>query len=148
MIHWAKLRKRLTRQFGPLLYIQTWEAHRSGYPHVNLCVSNASFHAAAGREGRFDNPRFLLKQVKESGFGWKCYAEPIRDAQRMAGYLTKLGLELAGAAQKNQVPVRAPPHFRRIRSSRGLLPKRFKDLERTGSLVRISVQNVKEALDL
>lgn len=43
----------------------------------------------------------------------------------MAGYLVKLARELTGSARKDQVPVDAPSHFRRLRASRGLLPAAF-----------------------
>jgi hypothetical protein len=40
----------------------------------------------------------------------------------MAGYLVKLARELVGADNKSQIPWDAPPHFRRLRATRGLLP--------------------------
>jgi hypothetical protein len=110
--------------------------HQSGYPHVNVTISNRQIHAAAGREKDKNNPSWLSAAAEECGFGWKCHASPMRDGPGMAGYLTKLGLELAGAARKNQVPVNAPRHFRRIRASRGLLPQRFKDPDITGQLFK------------
>jgi hypothetical protein len=137
VVSWSRLRKRLTREFGPILYVQTWEVHRSGYPHVNVVISNELIQEAAGRESNFDNPTWLKDAAEECGFGWKCHASPMRDRERMAGYITKLGLELTGQAQKNQVPVNAPRHFRRIRASRGLLPKRIKDETITGQLFKL-----------
>lgn len=137
LVSWARLRKRFIRQFGNIKYIQTWEKHKSGYPHVNVVISNAIFQKTAAKERNYNFPKFLSPMVEECGFGWKCYAEPIKSAERMAGYITKLGLELTGATVKNQVPVNAPRHFRRIRASRGVLPKRYKNDEVTGMIVRV-----------
>jgi hypothetical protein len=147
VVSWARLRKRLGRAYGKVPYIQTWEVHKSGYPHANVCISNAKLQAAAARERDFDDPGFLKGHAEASGFGWKCYAEPIRDGAAMAGYLTKLGLELAGAAKKNQVPVNAPPHFRRIRASRGMLAPRFKDHNVTGKIYKIGYDELERQFD-
>jgi hypothetical protein len=58
----------------------------------------------------------------------------MREANAMAGYLVKLARELTGAAVKDQVPVNAPSHFRRLRASQGLLPPPYKNPEITGAL--------------
>ncbi len=147
VVSWARLRKRLTREFGPILYIQTWEIHKSGYPHVNVVVANRKMQDAAAKEENFDDPAFLKIAAEPCGFGWKCYAEPIRGQERMAGYLTKLGLELTGQARKDQTPVNAPRHFRRIRASRGLLPKRLKNPDITGQLFKMPAEQLSHRLD-
>jgi len=59
----------------------------------------------------------------------------------MAGYLTKLSRELVDANGKGQIPYDAPPHFRRLRASRGVLPKPHKS-NLTGWLVTLPMDNV------
>lgn len=120
---WSKLRKRLTREFGKIPYIQTWEAHVKGGFHCNVAVANKVIYDIVRR---LESPEWWLwlrHHAEQSGFGPVCWAEPIRGSQeQLAGYLTKLSRELTGAGAKNQVPVLAPPHFRRLRASQGLLP--------------------------
>jgi hypothetical protein len=60
----------------------------------------------------------------------------------MAGYLVKLTRELTGAGPKNQIPVNAPRHFRRLRASKGLLPPRKKNDHVTGALVKIPIDEL------
>lgn len=147
VVSWSRLRKRLIREYGDILYIQTWEIHASGYPHVNVCVSSEAIQNAAAGEHDKEYPKFLSSIARECGFGWKCYAEPMKDRERMAGYMTKLALELTGAARKNQIPVNAPRHFRRIRASRGLLPPRFKNDDYTGQLFKVSYDKLSEQMN-
>lgn len=147
LVSWARLRKRLIRQYGNILYIQTWEIHNSGYPHVNVVISSEPIQSAAAAEAKPDYPKFLSPLAKECGFGWKCYAEPMKSPDALAGYLTKLALELTGAARKNQIPINAPRHFRRIRASRGLLPKRFKNEDYTGQLFKMPYHLLNDQLE-
>lgn len=145
--HWARLRKRYIREFGPMLYIQTWEVHKSGYPHVNVVVSNEELHVRATADHLRLRKDFLDPASHAVGFGFTKWCEPLRNSQAMAGYITKLGLELTGAHHKNQVPVNAPKHFRRIRASKGLLPKRFKDDTITGQLFKLSYDAIMRQMD-
>lgn len=134
VLHWSKLRKRLTRAYGRIEYIQTWEAHRSGYPHVNVLVHSDHLIrkvSANRQEWRRD---WLEPNAVESGFGFRTWVEVMRSQDAMAGYLVKLASELTGATVKGQVPVEAPRHFRRLRASRGLLPPPHKDPDLTGIL--------------
>jgi hypothetical protein len=66
------------------------------------------------------------------GFGPNVRVETMRSRERISSYFAKLALELTGASEKNQIPLNAPPHFRRIRATQGLLPKRVKDDTITG----------------
>lgn len=145
--HWNLLRKRIIKRWGEFKYIQTWEVHKSMYPHVNVTISNPGFYQAACDAPDYENAKFLQQQALASGFGKQCWAEPIRNADRMAGYLTKLGLELTGQAVKDQVPVNAPRHFRRIRASRGTLPPRTKNPEITGQLFKMGYDYLSEQLN-
>src|SRR5262245_30225082 len=39
-VSWSRMRKRFVKEWGPIKYIQSWEVHKSGYPHVNVVISN------------------------------------------------------------------------------------------------------------
>lgn len=121
--NWQKLSKRLIRAFGPLAYVQTWEAHKSGFPHANVAINNAGIWDACKDDGWRQFRQQLKPMLVECGFGYVVHVEPLRPdtGQGLAGYLTKLSRELTGSSVKNQVPVNAPPGFRRLRASRGLL---------------------------
>jgi len=121
--NWQKLSKRLIRAHGSLDYIQTWEAHTSGFPHANVAIYNPSIWDACKGEGWRKFRQYLKPILVECGFGYVVHVEPLRPdtGQGLAGYLTKLSRELTGSSVKNQVPVNAPPGFRRLRASRGLL---------------------------
>lgn len=129
---WNRLRSNLTRRYGKLDYLQTWEATKKGWPHVNILIHNPKILSMDWREFRQD----LKRRAVQAGFGEVLWVEPVRDKEAMAGYLTKLARELVGAVRKDQVPVNAPRHFRRIRASRGLLPKVFKNADYTGVLLQ------------
>jgi hypothetical protein len=139
---WARLRKRLTRAFGPIGYIQTWERNvNSPFPHVNIVVNNAAIaRLCAGDGGKKFHSRWLTPNAVRCGFGKVTYAQGMKSADAMAGYVAKLAKELTGAGEKNQVPVNAPRHFRRIRASRGMLPPVHKTGDWTGELVQMPVE--------
>lgn len=130
-LYWSALRCRLRRVLGRFRYIQTWERHQTEGIHVNLLIDSLDLARSCYEELRapFKEMRWFSDLLEyhavEVGFGPVHWAEPMRLAseERLAGYMTKLANELIGANAKNQVPFDAPPHFRRIRASRGLLPK-------------------------
>lgn len=141
---WDKrLRRAIERQFDRLDYVQTWERHpRTGWPHVNLLFRSDALlkHVdALGLERRpvphGRRPRFSLftrwrrdfrAAAMRSGFGRMVWLEVVQDRRGMAHYLAKVAQEFTGSAAKDgdQRPFQAPPHFRRLRASRGLLPPR------------------------
>lgn len=144
LICWDKMRKRITRKFGPFKYIQTWEAHKSGWPHIHLAVSNATlFHLCTGKP-EVDFQVLLGSHAVDCGFGREGWLEPLKSKTAFAGYLTKLANELTGGGKEYQVPVKAPMHFRRLRASVGLLPPRFKNEDMTGMLKRIPMPTDQE----
>lgn len=139
---WAKLRKRLTRRFGPLKYIQTWERHKKGGAHVNVIISCRAFYRYVRDDCEQGVNRDLGRIAEQVGFGWRTWAETLSgDGQAMAGYLTKLSREMTGAGAKNQVPEDAPPHFRRLRASHHTLPPVHKS-GWTGRLVQCSIESI------
>jgi hypothetical protein len=137
---WAKLRKRFVRNFGPIAYVQTWERHAKKGLHVNVAISNARVAKTIAELQYPHKWKWLAVAGVECGFGRIHWAEPLRgDDGSLAGYLTKLSRELTGAGPKNQIPVDAPRHFRRLRASIRLLPPPFRS-ELTGRLVQCPLE--------
>lgn len=142
---WDKrLRQRIEHAFGPFCYIQTWERHvgPAQFPHLNLVLSGDGLRRAteeAGVEDRYHAPaghgkgrwcRFPLSRpwwtenVPACGFGLRVWVEVLDREHSIAAYLAKAAEDLSAARWKagDQTPIGAPPHFRRLRASRGLLP--------------------------
>lgn len=136
---WDKMRKRLTRCYAKIAYLQTWEKNvETDFPHMNVVVHNEKIWELCEGDGFWEFRREWNPIAIACGFGLRFYVEPLRAGMSLdlAGYLTKLSRELTGAGVKNQVPVNAPLHFRRLRASRGLLPPSFHSEGRTGMLIR------------
>lgn len=121
--------------------------HRNGKPHVNVVMSNDEI----ARQARHDYRRFRrdwwIPNLVDVGFGRRCWVKPLYDRGSMAGYMTKLGLELHGATNKDQIPVNAPKHFRRLRATRGLLPPRHKNDNISGQLFKMRYEAVLSQLE-
>jgi hypothetical protein len=129
------------------------EAHRSGWPHMNLLVFSPELARLletqrAERELVGMSAREcvllgdeLLTAAMGAGWGAHSTAEPVRNKDAVAGYITKLA-GLAGAAGSEiakitQAPLSAPVRFRRLRAGKLFLPSRGKsDDDVTGTLVR------------
>jgi len=146
---WAALRKRMARTFGrpedPIEYIAVIERHQDGWPHVNLLIHNQRLAALCAGEGwKRVRSRWLEKNAKACGFGMRTWLAPVGNVEAMATYIVKLAGEMGKSCQ---VPMNAPRHFRRLRSSPRLLPPRPTNPEITGRLVRKEVEEV-EAWDL
>lgn len=136
---WDRLRKRLVRSYGKLDYVQTVERHKRGGCHLNVVVGNPGLALAVESNWRKWRREVLIPSAVACGFGPVAWVERCDKASgRLAGYITKLANELTGALGKDQVPDDAPPHFRRIRASRGLLPP-APDSDMTGELVKVPV---------
>lgn len=132
---WDCLRKRMTRYYGRIEYISTWERHTRGGCHGHIVLGSDDVICDYEFNPQFWLESYLSPEAYEVGFGWICHATIAYDNEGLAGYLTKLANELTGSGTKSQIPLDAPPHFRRIRASRGLLPKKPSP-EFTGELVR------------
>lgn len=136
---WDLLRKRLIRLSGKLSYVQTWERHAAGGCHCNVLLSNPDIAFQVQQDWRKWRRHSLRPNAVASGFGPVCWVERCDDQhERIAGYLVKKASELVLASNKEQTPYDAPPHFRRIRASRGLLPRK-PDPEFSGQLVKVPV---------
>jgi len=140
-LHWSVLRKRLIYHYGDIKYIQCWEIHHSGLPHCHVALQNEKlFHTLSTDHIRnFHN--YVREHAVASSFGENGTIEALRDKVAFAGYLNKLAAELTGNPSKAyQIPVNAPPNFRRIRASWRLLPPVIKNKDYTGELCGIDDQ--------
>lgn len=131
---WDRLRKRFIREWGKLRYVQTWESHRSGKPHVNIAISNENFYTACVMDWRLIRRQWVKPHARASGFGRIAHVTTAYDRDGLAGYFVKLARELTGTVHKDQIPYSAPPHFRRLRASQGLLPPAYKNDDISGRL--------------
>lgn len=152
---WRKrLRRRIERVYGKLEYIQTWEATRNGWPHVNVLLRSDSMLAhvrelgtrsapvRSKKRGRIERnaitcPKWrawLKAHAIEAGFGMIAWVEVVEESSAMAAYLTKVAHAssiadefVRGAVKKgDQRPLLAPRGFRRLRPSHKLLPPRVR----------------------
>ncbi len=131
---WSNLRKRISRRYGPIRYVQSWEVHRTGWPHVHIAISNRELFDRPDWNPRARFTFTLLQAAVESGFGPVGWLEQLKSEEAMSGYLCKIARELTGSGKDYQVPVNAPKNFRRIRASVRLLPPPHKNPDITGVL--------------
>ena len=161
---WKRLRDHLAYRYGmghgrdrskaQVLYVQTWEQHKNGWPHVHVlvyCPEIAKDVRARGHYWKASEQRHVWRWQRQvlqelaiaSGFGWRCDVDfPRKDRGSVAGYLVKIASELTRSDSKSdQAPVAAPKGFRRLRSSVGFLePLRGKSaafIDDAGELVNL-----------
>lgn len=133
-------------------WVATVEAHRSGWPHVNVLVHSQALAAflreeraereARGLEGRelvtLDGE--LLEHATDVGWGVQSTAEACDNDDAVASYIVKLAGDgdraVGEVAKLSQLPTMAPERFRRLRAGKGFLPPRRKNPDFTGTLVR------------
>jgi len=180
---WRLLAQAIRRQWGAFDYVSTVEAHRSGWPHLNVvfvCPELAQDVDLVGNKlrawGRKSKGREVARRVfdgmlERCGFGPIAFLEralPLIDGDedRLAAYIAKLsgdagsiwdgkirglreaaddapegavvhsieGHTVGEISKLSQVPLRAPDHFRRLRSSKGFLPAKKRDPNITGEV--------------
>jgi len=133
-------------------WIAVVEAHRSGWPHMNLMIYApelaeflANENAERARIGLSSRECTLLPieiadAAVSAGWGRQSTGERVRDRNAVAGYITKLAgnADASGAevAKITQAPLSAPNRFRRLRAGKKFLPPRRKNPNATGTLVR------------
>jgi hypothetical protein len=140
------------RSFGSA-WVGTVEAHADGWPHFNLVIHSPDWADALRREQTHvegsPNARARLRgdvrrHVVEAGWGPVGTAEPARNRDALAGYITKLARHAERAwaeiAKLTQAPLSAPERMRRLRSGWHFLPPRRHDPTVTGTLVRHTMQ--------
>ena len=149
-----KLLKRLRRNWSEPCdaWIAVVEAHKSGWPHVNLMLyapelarelsAEKSRRLDAGEDARRATLLHgdLLEHAMACGWGRQSVAEAARDKEALASYIVKLAGthddSVGELAKITQAPTNAPKKFRRLRSAKGFLPPRHKNPNITGALVR------------
>ncbi len=133
-------------------WVAVVEAHRSGWPHMNLMIYCPELAAElrAERERRELAGATvretillggeLLSIATTCGWGRQSTIEAARDTDALAGYIVKLAgnhdASVGELAKITQAPTNAPERFRRLRSGQGFLPPRYSNPEVTGCLVR------------
>lgn len=146
--------KRLRRMHPEIAsnWVAVVEAHRSGWPHLNLmcyCPELASElraeRSARRRSGASKRDAILIggalrDHAVESGWGEQSTAEGARSVNALAGYIVKLAgqhdASVGEVAKITQAPTAAPERFRRLRPGKYFLPARRKNPNTTGCLVR------------
>jgi hypothetical protein len=136
-------------------WVATVEAHRSGWPHVNMMIwspvlaeylrrdrAEREAEGERGRNASLMNPELSRLLTGDDGRGWgiQSTAEAAKTPDAVVSYIVKLAGE-AGAvvgelAKLSQLPTMAPERFRRLRSGKEFLPPRRKNPAYTGTLVR------------
>jgi len=142
---WDKLRKRFRHNWGKFEYISLVEQHQDGFPHLNLLIYNIGLWLECQEEGwKIIRQDWLEPNAVECGFGFRTWVEPVRSKEAIAGYFVKLCSEIVGT-QKDQTPIEAPKHFRRLRASKGLLPKAYHNQNLVGKLIQKSIGELQES---
>lgn len=147
---WRRWLERTGRASFGSRWVATVEAHRTGWPHVNLVIHSPDLaaHLRAQKRGTTGRDAVLLEgellsAAVGTGWGVESTAEVCRGkTESLADYVTKLSFEAhettGELAKLTQLPMAAPPRFRRLRSGKGFLPPRRKNPDVTGTLVRRS----------
>lgn len=146
----ARLRRAYGHEPGSS-WVAVVEAHRSGWPHVNLLAyapSLAAELAAQQCDHRPEEPArqrillagHLLRTAEATGWGRQSTAEVARSKDAIASYIVKLAgqhdASVGEVAKITQAPMNAPERFHRLRSGKGFLPPRHRNPNVTGVLVR------------
>lgn len=136
-------------------WVATVEAHKSGWPHVNLVfyapelADELEFGRQLGlarglsKRGATMLDGELLAAAVSTGWGHQSTAERARSRDALAGYITKIAGKLDATtgeiAKLTQTPTNAHERFRRLRSGKGFLPPRRKSEGTTGTMMRRAI---------
>lgn len=145
--HWSRLRKKIEYYYPGMKYIQTWEIHKSGWPHVQVLIQHKGLYDST-KKHRMKVKRKLDAWAQQAGFGYLRWIRCVYSKAGIADYFSKVAMELNTVGKHDQLPINAPKHFRRIRASEGLLPKRIKDDKVTGKLLEMPVDVAAQVLGL
>lgn len=122
-------------------WVSTVEAHKSGWPHLQLMMYVPEEWAEEMRndEGLTMLQGWFAEAATAVGWGRRGTVDVARSMDSVAGYLTKTAgaheASVGEVAKLTQLPLNAPSRFRRLRSGKGFLPPRCKG-KKTGTLVR------------
>lgn len=136
------LKPKLEREWGRFSFVLTWEKTRRGVPHLNVLIDAGAawrlidrtggwrWQAARGSSRRCRFSKALRDELQQwvhaVGFGQRFWVEvchPEDDA--LAGYVSKLAMEMTCAQAKGQSPTNRPRGFNRYSASAGLLNPRW-----------------------
>jgi hypothetical protein len=134
-------------------WVATVEAHKSGWPHLQIMMyvppewaRTLRTRSERQKGGTVPLEGWFGKAAEGSGWGKLGTLERAESADAVYGYLTKtcgqheesVGKVRGELIKLSQLPTNAPVRFRRLRSGKGFLPRRRKDASVTGTLVRRS----------
>lgn len=127
-------------------WIATVESQRNGWPHINLLIYSPGLAdwLRANPSQIEGQPGALRGELRDiaTGTSWGPvgYAEPARNVEALAGYITKTAGNFAktvGEISKlTQIPVNARMKVRRIRAGKGFLKSLPKDANWTGIMLK------------
>lgn len=141
------LLKRLKREYGKILYIQSVEQHQKGWPHVNMLLKFDTEFIKTDEDCEKFRARWFVPNAVDCGFGKMLSCEIAKgDGNAVANYIAKTGLAIIGEVSKvSQVPLNAPIGTRRIRATQKLLkPVKAENTENTGCLIASSVEQIQK----
>jgi hypothetical protein len=154
LCQWAK--RRYKEKFE---YIMVVEEHKDGWPHANVLVYGENFVADVKSRGWRAVREDLNVAAERCGWGLRFYLSLVNSRDAALRYSLKLGIEKKAAEQLKdgqivsevvkltQAPVHSPRGFRRLRTSKGLLPPIKKPDDenfeiKNGCLLTTQVENV------
>lgn len=130
------LMKLLRLRYGNVEYVASIEQHQSGYCHINIIVKSKGLAEDISSSGTNDGVNVAsLRDLFERANLGRFSAQRIRSVGQIAGYVVKIAFEkkLVGETTKtSQLPMNAPFGTRRLRSSKGFLPKKLKPQKQDG----------------
>lgn len=144
--------KWLRRVYGVDAYVTVVEQHKTGWPHVHMAIKSKSLYSKTldEEDARLEWARHIKKSAVRCGLGYIGSVQAARNRDAVAGYITKvsgISCELLDATEKQQLPLAAPRHFRRVRASRGFLVPKIKDETVTGKLVQMPAHEVQREFE-
>lgn len=133
---WKRLWDRLKYYYPDVKMVQTVERQRNKYAHLNTIFVSEQL----GRDYK-ENPLNIAswygKISEECGFGERFSFEPVNNVEGMSNYISKVATagddgssvnQSSHIVKLSQLPLNTKKGFRRLRSSKGFLVKRWKGL--------------------
>jgi hypothetical protein len=158
---WRRLLEKLGHEDFKNKWVSVVEAHASGVPHLNVLIHSpalareaakfAGYRMGAGATKRLGEHMLIggdwLEHVTDVGFGERSTWDVVRNDQeakqsrdRLFSYLVEVAKRVHTThrelAKRTQLPLVAPKGFRRVRSGVGFLPKKRKNPDISGTIVR------------
>jgi hypothetical protein len=142
---WKRMYQRIRRHYSDIKMIQTVERMRNNYAHLNTIFVSKQL-----AEDWVASPLIVStwynKISKEAGFGHMTSFTSVNSVEGMSSYITKISNagddgttvnQSSHIVKLSQLPLNAPKGFRRLRSSKGFLVRRFTGMSKdTGTEYR------------